>query len=166
MKTRANAALPDTSRPHVVIIGGGFGGLATAKALRSAPVRITLIDRRNHHLFQPLLYQVATAELSPGHIAAPIRGLLQEQNNVTVVLGEVTDINAEAKSISVTQTCGEQRAMDYDHLVVATGAQHSYFGRDDFAQHAPGMKTLSDALSIRHKVLQAFERAEISDDPA
>jgi NADH dehydrogenase len=165
MSAKASTALLDAGRPHVVIIGGGFGGLAAAKALRNAPVRITLIDRRNHHLFQPLLYQVATAELSPGHIAAPIRGLLQEQNNVTVVLGEVTDINAEAKSISVTQTCGEQRAMDYDHLVVATGAQHSYFGRDDFAQHAPGMKTLSDALSIRHKVLHAFEKAEISDDP-
>jgi NADH:ubiquinone reductase (H+-translocating) len=162
---RASTALLDAGRPHVVIIGGGFGGLASAKALRDAPVRITLIDRRNHHLFQPLLYQVATAELSPGHIAAPIRGLLQEQDNVTVVLGEVSDIDSEAQSISVTLTGGEQRAMEYDYLVVATGAQHSYFGRDDFAQHAPGLKTLSDALSIRHKVLHAFEKAEIGDDP-
>jgi NADH dehydrogenase len=166
MKTRASAALPDASRPHVVIIGGGFGGLAAAKALRSAPVRITLIDRRNHHLFQPLLYQVATAELPPGHIAAPIRGLLQEQDNVTVVLGEVIDVNAEAQSIHVALTGGEQRAMAYDYLVVATGAQHSYFGRDDFAQHAPGLKTLTDALSIRQKVLHAFEQAEIGDAPA
>jgi NADH dehydrogenase len=164
MKTRASTALPDDSRPHVIIIGGGFGGLAAAKALRHAPVRITLIDRRNHYLFQPLLYQVATAELPPGHIAAPIRGLLQEQDNVTVVLGEVSDINAEAKSISVSLTDGEQRAMEYDYLVVAPGAQHSYLGRDDFAQHAPGLKTLSDALSIRHKVLHAFEKAEIEDD--
>jgi NADH dehydrogenase len=166
MKVRASTALLDAGRPHVVIIGGGFGGLAAAKALRNAPVRVTLIDRRNHHLFQPLLYQVATAQLSPGHIAAPIRGLLQEQENVTVVLGEVSDINAEAQSVTVTLTGGEQRAMEYDYLVVATGAQHSYFGRDDFAQHAPGLKTLSDALSIRHKVLHAFEKAEISDDPA
>jgi NADH dehydrogenase len=166
VNARANTAMPDASRPRVVIIGGGFGGLATAKALRSAPVHITLIDRRNHHLFQPLLYQVATAELPPGHIAAPIRGLLQEQDNVTVVLGEVIDVNAEAQSICVTLTGGEQRAMEYDYLVVATGAQHSYFGREDFAQYAPGLKTLSDALSIRHKVLHAFEKAEISDDPA
>jgi NADH:ubiquinone reductase (H+-translocating) len=152
--------------PHVVIIGGGFGGLAAARALKDAPVRITLIDRRNHHLFQPLLYQVATAELPPGHIAAPIRGLLQEQNNVAVVLGEVIDINAESQNIRVALTGGEMREIEFDYLVVATGAQHSYFGRDDFAQHAPGLKTLSDALSIRHKVLQAFEKAEISDDPA
>jgi NADH dehydrogenase len=146
--------------PHVVIIGGGFGGLAAARALKDAPVRITLIDRRNHHLFQPLLYQVATATLPPGHIAAPIRGLLKEQNNVTVVLGEVTGIHAEDSTLNVALSAGGNLQVGYNYLVVATGAEHSYFGRNDFAKHAPGMKTLSDALSIRQRILQAFEQAE------
>jgi len=147
-------------RPHVVIIGGGFGGLAAARALKDAPVRITLIDRRNHHLFQPLLYQVATATLPPGHIAAPIRGLLKEQDNVTVVLGEVTGIYAEHSTVIVALPGGGKSQFEYDYVVVATGAEHSYFGREEFAHHAPGMKTLSDALTIRQKILQVFERAE------
>ena len=160
MKKLEKAALSQAGRPHVVIIGGGFGGLAAAKALRSAPVRITLIDRRNHHLFQPLLYQVATAALPPGHIAAPIRGLLKEHDNVTVVLGEVTGIQAESSTVCVDLAGGGKSQVDYDYLVVATGAEHSYFGRDEFARHAPGMKTLADALTIRQKILQAFEHAE------
>jgi NADH:ubiquinone reductase (H+-translocating) len=155
--------LPTASRviqPHVVIIGGGFGGLAAARALKDAAVRITLIDRRNHHLFQPLLYQVATATLPPGHIAAPIRGLLKEQNNVTVVLGEVTGIYAKHSTVIVALPGGGKSLFMYDYVVVATGAEHSYFGRNEFAHHAPGMKTLADALTIRQKILNAFEQAE------
>ena len=169
-KTLGSAGMKKTSTdlshatlPHVVIIGGGFGGLATARALRNAPVRITLIDRRNHHLFQPLLYQVATAMLPPGNIAAPIRSLLREQENATVVLGEVTDVRSEESTVTVALDGDEQRVMEYDYLVVATGAQHSYFGKDEFAEHAPGLKTLSDALMIRDKVLHAFEQAEIRE---
>lgn len=165
MKKRALFASREPVRPHVVIIGGGFGGLAAARALRYAPVDVTLIDRRNHHLFQPLLYQIATAVLPPGSIAAPIRGILKNQKNATVVLGEVTDVRAEESSVSVALAGGGLRVIDFDYLVLATGAQHSYFGRDEFAKHAPGLKSLSDALAIRHKVLHAFELAEISDDP-
>jgi len=154
--------LPDAAAvPHVVILGGGFGGLWATRALASAPVRITLVDRTNHHLFQPLLYQVATAGLSAPDIAAPLRHILRKQRNVTVLLGEARAIDASARRVSLGD--GE---LAYDYLIVATGATHAYFGHDDWAAHAPGLKTLDDALAIRRRVLTAFEAAEREDDPA
>lgn len=149
-------------RKHVVIVGGGFGGLWTTRALASAEVRITLIDRRNHHLFQPLLYQVATAGLSAPDIAAPLRHILRKQANVEVRLGEVVGLDAVARSVSLAD--GE--VIGYDYLLLASGATHAYFGHDEWAQHAPGLKTLDDALHIRRRVLTAFERAEATDDEA
>ncbi|HTA65298.1 MAG TPA: NAD(P)/FAD-dependent oxidoreductase [Xanthomonadaceae bacterium] len=149
------------SIPHVLILGGGFGGLWTARALASAPVRITLVDRTNHHLFQPLLYQVATAGLSATDIAAPLRHILRRQRNVTVLLGDACTIDVASRRVSFGD-----RGLDYDCLVVATGATHAYFGHDDWAVHAPGLKTLDDALAIRRRVLSAFEAAEREEDPA
>jgi len=146
--------------PHVVIVGGGFGGLATARGLDHAPARITLLDRRNHHLFQPLLYQVATASLNASDIAVPLRSLLRSQKNATVILGNAVSIVPGAKKILLSD--GE---LTYDFLVVAAGASHSYFGHDDWAPHAPGLKTIEDALEIRRRVLTAFERAEREIDP-
>jgi len=146
--------------PHVVILGGGFGGLYAARALKDAPVRITLVDRRNHHIFQPLLYQVATAALNPSDIAHPIRSVLRAQKNVEVVLAEGQAIDAPGRRVILTD--GE---IAYDYLIVATGATHSYFGRDDWEAVAPGLKTLEDALEIRRRVLYAFEAAEREDDP-
>lgn len=146
--------------PHVVVVGGGFGGLWAARALRDAPVRITLVDRGNHHLFQPLLYQVATAGLSAPNIAAPLRHILRKQKNVTVLLGEVDGIAPGEKQVRLA----DGRTLDYDHLLLASGATHAYFGHDDWAAHAPGLKTLDDALEIRRRILTAFERAEAEDD--
>jgi len=140
---------------HIVIVGGGFGGLAAARALAKAPVQVTLLDRHNHHLFQPLLYQVATAGLSPAEIASPIRRILSTQRNVTVLLAEATAVEPEAKRMRLAD--GD---LSYDQLILATGATHSYFGQDDWAIHAPGLKTLDDALEIRRRVLFAFEKAE------
>lgn len=148
--------------PHVVVVGGGFGGLWAARALRDAPVRITLVDRGNHHLFQPLLYQVATAGLSAPNIAAPLRHILRKQKNVTVLLGEVDNVAPDAKQVRLA----DGRTLDYDHLLLASGATHAYFGHDDWAAHAPGLKTLDDALEIRRRILTAFERAEAEDDDA
>ena len=148
------------SLPQVVIVGGGFGGLAAARALRGAPARVVLLDRRNHHLFQPLLYQVATAGLSPAEIAAPIRRILRGQENVTVLLADVTAIDAERKRVLLAN--GE---VAYDHLIVGTGVTHSYFGHDEWARFAPGLKTLDDALENRRRALLAFERAEREPDP-
>ena len=145
-------------RPQVLIIGCGFGGLEAARALRSAEVDITVVDRTNHHLFQPLLYQVATAGLSAPSIAAPIRHLFRGQRNVTALLGEVTAIDAGAR----TATLADGATLRWDHLVVAAGATHSYFGRDDWAEHAPGLKTLADAFEIRRRVLLTFEAAAVS----
>ncbi|WP_375771430.1 NAD(P)/FAD-dependent oxidoreductase [Archangium gephyra] len=144
--------------PHVVILGGGFGGLYAARSLREAPVRVTVVDRQNHHLFQPLLYQVATATLSPGEIASPIRGLLGR--DVTVLLAEVTGVDVAGKRVLLSD--GE---LSYDYLVIATGATHSYFGHDEWARHALGLKTIDDALEIRRRVLLAFELAERETDP-
>jgi NADH dehydrogenase len=144
--------------PHVVILGGGFGGLYAARSLRKAPVRVTVVDRQNHHLFQPLLYQVATATLSPGEIASPIRGLLGRET--TVLLAEVTGVDVASKRVLLAD--GE---LSYDYLIVATGATHSYFGHDEWAKHALGLKTVDDALQIRRKVLLAFEMAEREPDP-
>jgi NADH dehydrogenase len=147
---------------HVVVIGGGFGGLTAAKALTRAPVRVTLLDRHNHHLFQPLLYQVATATLSPGDIASPIRWILRRAPNVRVLLGDVRAIDTQTRRIRLE----DDSAIDYDFLIVATGTSHTYFGHDDWARAAPGLKTLEDALAIRRRILVAFERAERESDPA
>ena len=151
---------------RVVIVGGGFGGLQVAQKLRQAPVELTLVDRRNFHLFQPLLYQVATGALSPGEIASPLRGVLKHHRNATVVMGEVTGIDLERRRVIVVQA-GERRAeLAYDTLVVAAGARHSYFGHDEWAALAPGLKSLEDALELRRRVLSAFEAAEMEPDPA
>ncbi len=147
--------------PHVVIVGAGFGGLIAARSLGGEPVRVTVIDRQNHHLFQPLLYQVAMAGLSPAEIAAPIRGVLAEHKNVRVLLGEVTSVDLAKKTLAV-----DGEGMTYDHIVLAVGAKTSYFGHDEWAKDAPGLKSLEDALEIRHRVLFAFERAERETDPA
>jgi NADH:ubiquinone reductase (H+-translocating) len=152
----------DANKKHVVIIGCGFGGLEAAKALKNHNVRVTLIDRSNHHLFQPLLYQVATAGLSAPAIAAPIRNLFRTQHNLTTLLGDVVDIDAKAQRVLLR----EGAPIAYDHLIVAAGATHSYFGHDDWAQHAPGLKTLGDAFELRRRILLAFEAAERADDAA
>ena len=146
--------------PHLVIIGGGFGGLSAARALRHADVRVTLIDRRNHHVFQPLLYQVATATLSPGDIAAPIRWILRSIRNVRVLLANATRIDVAAKRIEVS----DGGSLEYDWLIVATGSKHAYFGHNDWEPNAPGLKTLEDAIAIRRRILIAFERAEREED--
>jgi NADH:ubiquinone reductase (H+-translocating) len=150
---------------RVVVIGGGFGGLQAARGLRRAPVEVVLIDRRNFHLFQPLLYQVATGALSPGEIASPLRGVLKRQKNATVVLAEVTDIDLENRRARLGVTGGRDTGIPYDTLVVAAGARHSYFGNDRWAEIAPGLKTLEDALEIRRRILTAFEAAEVENDP-
>lgn len=155
------AAMRQEVMQHVVIVGGGFGGLWAARALRDAPVRITLLDRGNHHLFQPLLYQVATAGLSAPNIAAPLRHILRRQKNVTVLFGEVAGIAPDDRCLRLA----DGRTIAYDTLLLASGATHAYFGRDDWAPHAPGLKTLDDALEIRRRILTAFERAEAEDDP-
>jgi NADH dehydrogenase FAD-containing subunit len=146
--------------PHVVVVGGGFGGIAAVRALRWTRCRITLVDRRNHYLFQPLLYQVATAALSPADIALPIRSVLRDQRNVAVRLGEVAGVDQSTREIILH----EQR-MPFDYLVLATGAQHSYFGRDEWAAHAPGLKSIEDATAMRSRMLLAFEQAEGQGDP-
>lgn len=148
------------NEPHVVVLGGGFGGLAITRALRRAPVRITLIDRRNHHLFQPLLYQVATAGLSPGDIASPIRRILRHQKNVLVLMAEATRIDPAKKKVHLAD--GE---LPFDYLVVATGVTHSWFGNEEWARHAPGLKTIEDALEIRKRIFLAYEAAEREPDP-
>ena len=147
--------------PHVVIVGGGFGGLWATRALAGAPVRITLIDRHNHHLFQPLLYQVATAGLSAPDIAAPLRHILRKQQNVEVRLADVASIAPQDKQV----VFADGSALAFDYLLVATGATHAYFGHDEWAAHAPGLKTLDDALQLRRHLLLAFERAEAESDP-
>ena len=151
--------MPD-ARPSVVIIGGGFGGLYAARALRRAPADVTVIDRTNHHLFQPLLYQVATATLAPTHITAPIRWLLRKQTNTRVVLGEVRGIDVDARRV-VYDTGAVLR---YDYLIVASGSRHSYFGRPEWEKVAPGLKSIDDAIVIRQRFLLAFERAETASD--
>ena len=154
-----------TKAPLVVIVGGGFGGLAAARGLKRSPVDVLLIDRSNHHVFQPLLYQVATSTLAPGQIASPIRGLLAEQANTSVMLGNVTGVDAAAKQIIVDADDKFGIRIGYDYLILATGATHSYFGHDEFAAFAPGLKSLSDAESLRNHLLAVFEKAEIEDDP-
>jgi len=151
-----------TEGTRVVIVGGGFGGLTAAKALRRAPVRVTLVDRRNHHLFQPLLYQVAMAGLAPSEIAMPIRAALRRQANTTVLLDEVSDIDLVAKRL----LCKQGAPVPYDYLILAPGARTHYFGHDDWSTFAPGLKSIDDAVEIRRRVLLAFEAAEREPDPA
>src|SRR5712664_2087306 len=154
------------SQPRIIIVGGGFGGLAAAKALRNTPAQILLIDRSNHHLFQPLLYQVATSVLTPGQIASPIRGILRSQKNITVVLGEAIGVDKDAKCVTVRDADRQAVRLPYDYLILATGATHSYFGHSEFEKYAPGLKSLADAVAIRNKILQAFELAEAEEDPS
>ena len=156
--------MPDAV-PRVVIVGGGFGGLAAAKALRKTNAQVILIDRQNHHLFQPLLYQVATSVLSPGQIASPIRGILRTQRNTTVILGDVRGVDSDRRCVFVDSVDREGVAFEYDYLILATGASHSYFGHDEFERFAPGLKSLADAVSIRNRILKAFEQAEAEADP-
>ena len=150
---------------RVVIVGAGFGGLAAAKALRKTPVELVLIDRTNHHLFQPLLYQVATSELTPSQIGWPIRQIFRNQKNTTVLLGEVTGVNKEQKYVLASNADREGVPIPYDYLILATGATHSYFGHNEFAKYAPGLKSLADAVASRNKILQGFEQAEAEEDP-
>jgi NADH dehydrogenase len=154
------------ARSTVVIVGAGFGGLAAAKALRNAPANVVLIDRTNHHLFEPLLYQVATSVLTPGQIASPIRGILRRQKNTTVILGEVTGVDKDKKCVFFSDADRKNVPIPYDYLVLATGVTQSYFGHNEFAQYAPGLKTLMDAVEVRNKVLHAFEQAEAEEDPS
>lgn len=151
--------MPETT-PHVVIAGGGFGGLGAARALASGAVRVTLLDRHNYHLFQPLLYQVATAGLSPGDIASPIRWMLRRQRNTRVLLAELRSVDPDRGLVRL-----DGGDMAYDYLVLATGASHSYFGHEEWERYAPGLKTLDDALLIRKRVLLAYEHAERTTDP-
>ena len=155
-------ASPQVAVPRIVIVGCGFGGLEAARSLRNAAVEITLVDRTNHHLFQPLLYQVATAGLSAPAIAAPVRHLFRKQPNLTTLLGEVTAIDPQGRQVLLQ----DGMALPYDHLIVAAGATHSYFGHDEWEPHAPGLKTLDDAFEIRRRILLAFEAAEKEPDPA
>lgn len=154
---------PDASRvQRVVIVGGGFGGLYAAKALRNLPVQVTLVDRRNHHLFQPLLYQVAAAALSPADIASPIRAILRKQSNTRVLLAEVTAVDVGAREVVLD----DGSRLPYDYLILAAGTSHAYFGHDEWEPYAPGLKSLEDALEIRRRVLRAFEEAERESNPA
>src|SRR5262245_43533764 len=147
----------------VVIVGAGFGGLSAAKALRNAPVKVIVIDRTNHHLFQPLLYQVATSVLAAGQIASPIRSILGKQQNATAIMGEVVGVDKQKKAVLVNSPDRERVPLPYNYLILATGATHSYFGHNEFAKHAPGLKNLADAVAVRNKILQAFEQAEAEE---
>ncbi len=150
-----------SDRKHVVIVGGGFGGISVAKKLKKADVDITIIDKNNHHLFQPLLYQVATAALSPGDIAIPIRAILGQRKGLKVLLGKVTGVDKTEKIVSLESG----RQINFDYLVLAPGAQYNYFGNDDWKQHAPGLKSVGDALQIRERILLSLEKAEQLEDP-
>src|SRR5476651_734431 len=147
------------NNPRIVILGGGFGGLNLAKSLRNTTARITLIDRQNHHLFQPLLYQVATATLSSVEIAKPLRSILSDQENICVHLGKVEAIDLKTRTVILSD-----RSVTYDYLIIAMGGVTSYFGHPEWAEHAPGLKSINDALRVRHEILFAFEKAELTDD--
>src|SRR5947209_5575164 len=154
--------MAESGRHRVVIVGGGFGGMLAAQGLRKAPCDVTLIDRRNFHLFQPLLYQVATGGLSPANIAAPLRAMFKKQKNTRVLLGEVSGFDLAGKAVLLA----DGARVPFDSLILATGATHAYFGHDEWADLAPGLKTIEDATEIRRRVLSAFERAEREPDPA
>lgn len=160
-KQRKSPMLGSFTGPQVVVVGGGFGGLEAAKTLGGAPARVTLIDRRNHHLFQPLLYQVATAVLSPADIAQPIRAVLRDRANVEVVLGDVTSVDAASKQVELA----DGSRLPYDYLILAAGASHAYFGHDEWEPYAPGLKSLEEATDIRRRLLVSFEEAEREKDP-
>jgi NADH dehydrogenase len=151
--------------PRIVIVGGGFGGLAAAKALKKTPAEVILIDRTNHFLFQPLLYQVAIAVLAPGQVGSPLRAILKNQRNATVILGEITGVDKDRKCVFASDADRKDVQIAYDYLILATGATHSYFGHPEFEKYAPGLKNLADAEAIRNKILQAFELAEAENDP-
>jgi len=153
-------------QPRIIIVGAGFGGLAAAKALKKTEAEVVLIDRTNHHLFQPLLYQVATSVLTPSQIATPIRSIFRNQKNTTVIMGEVTGVVKDQKCVFVSDADRQNVPIAYDYLILATGASHSYFGHNEFAEYAPGLKTVGDAEAARNKILQAFELAEAEEDPA
>jgi NADH dehydrogenase len=155
---------PQSRRPHVVIIGGGFAGIAAAKALRHCEADVTIIDRRNHHIFQPLLYQVATAVLAPADVAAPIRQLSARQKNVSVLLAEVMGVDLASRTVEIKYPGAGDKRVAFDYLVVAAGVQSSYFGHDEFAKYAPCLKNITDAQAIRSKILSAYELAESTDD--
>ena len=154
------------SQPRIIIVGAGFGGLAAAKALKNTPAEIVLIDRTNHHLFQPLLYQVATSVLTPAQIATATRAIFRNQKNVTVILGEVTGADKDKKCVFVSDADRENVPINYDYLILATGVTHSYFGHNEFERYAPGLKSVADAVAVRNKILQAFELAEAEEDPS
>jgi NADH:ubiquinone reductase (H+-translocating) len=154
------------SQPRIIVVGVGFGGLAAAKALKNTPARIILIDRTNHHLFQPLLYQVATSVLTPSQIATPIRSIFRNQKNTTVIMGEVTGVDKDQKYVIASDADRQNVPIAYDYLILATGASHSYFGHNEFAEYAPGLKSLADAEAARNKILHAFELAEAEKDPS
>jgi len=153
-------------QPRIIIVGAGFGGLAAAKALKKTKAEVVLIDRTNHHLFQPLLYQVATSVLTPSQIATPIRSIFRNQKNTIVIMGEVTGVDKDQKCVFVSDADRQNVPITYDYLILATGASHSYFGHNEFAEYAPGLKTVGDAEAARNKILQAFELAEAEEDPA
>src|SRR3989449_9580441 len=152
--------------PRVVIVGGGFGGLAAAKALGRAPVRTLLVDRNNHHLFQPLLYQVATSVLTPAQIGSPIRGILRKQRNTTVILGEVTGVDKDRRCIFVDSADRQGVSGPDAALLPARGGRASDFGHDEFARFAPGLKSLADAVAIRNRILRAFQQAQAEENPS
>src|SRR5262245_43613939 len=157
------------ARPRVIVIGGGFGGVAAARALARAPVEVTLVDRRNHQLFQPLLYQVATGSLDSCDIAEPLRSLFRRQRNIDVILGDVDEIDPHAQSVRLRggdDGTTEPRTLSYDYLILASGTRGSYFGHNEYEQYAPGLKSLEDALEIRRRVLLAFELADRETDPS
>ena len=159
-KVRASQQETTGILPRVVIVGAGFGGLQAARTLRNVPVQLTVIDRSNHHVFQPLLYQVATAALSPADIAVPIRSILRKQRQTSVILAQVTNVDTQGQRVLM-----HERSVPYDYLVVATGARQSYFGHDAWEPFAPGLKSIDDAAMLRRKILLAFEAAEIETDP-
>ena len=163
-RTMRAARLPGEQRKRIVIVGGGFAGLAAARALKRTDADVVLIDRRNHHIFQPLLYQVATAVLAPSEIAAPLRQLAKSQKNFSVILGEVVGVDLNARSVDALEPGVGVRNVPFDYLIIAPGMRPSYFGHDEFARFAPGLKNLSDAETIRAKILNAFELADATDD--
>src|SRR6266487_2199564 len=153
-----------SNTPRVVIVGGGFGGLAAAKALGKAPVEVILIDRTNHHVFQPLLYQVATSVLAPSQMSSPIREVLRRHKNTTVIMGEVTGVDKAQRCVFVNDADREHVPIPYDYLILATGVRPRYFGHNEFQKFAPSLKTLADAVGIRNKILSAFEQAEAEEN--
>ena len=163
-RSAPSAVAPSRRRKQIVIVGGGFAGIAAARALRRCDADVLLIDRRNHHIFQPLLYQVATAVLEPSEISAPLRQLAKIQKNISVMLAEVTGVDLDSRSVDASCPGADIRKIPFDYLVIATGGQPSYFGHDEFATHAPGLKNLTDAVTIRTKILAAYELADTTDD--